>query len=202
MKPRIITISREYGSGGREIGRKVAQALGIDFYDKELISEAAKVSGLDENLIREVEETRAALPFFNLPTLSQTSGDGYAAPLNVQDQAYLAESQAIRAAADKGPCLIVGRAADYVLAGRADCLNVFVYAGLDVRIKRVMERAGADEAGAKKTISRVDRSRAAYYHYYTGQEWGLAKNYHVALDSGYLGTEGCVKAIVGIAQEE
>lgn len=187
MRPRIITVSREYGSGGRDIGRQVAQKLGIDFYDSELVNEAAKESGLQLEVVQALEETRNATPFLSEDRLDANT---------IQDKMYLAQSNAIKQFAKKGPCLIVGRAANHVLANRDDCLHVFVYSDMKHRVHRVSERLGLSEKEARAKIEKVDRARGAYYHYYTGEEWGLARNYHISLDSGFLGIEGCAKTIL------
>lgn len=187
MRPNIITISREYGSGGRDIGREVAQKLGIDFYDSELVKEAAIESGLQLEVVEELEECRNATLFSTEDRLDSNT---------LQDKMYLAQSNAIKQFAQKGPCVIVGRAANHVLAGRDDCLHVFVYSHMDHRVRRVAERLGLTEEEARRKIEKVDQARAAYYHYYTGEEWGLARNYHISLDSGFLGVVGCAKTIL------
>lgn len=198
MKPRIITISREYGSGGQEIGRQVAERLGIGFLDKELINEAARASGLGVQLVQEMEESTGAMPFFEALSLNRTEPfeEGHPAAATIQDRMFLAQSNIIRQAAEKDPCVIVGRAANHVLAGRKDCLHVYIYADLGTRIDRVAERLDITTEEAAKKIAKVDRARAAYYRYYTGEEWGLARNYNLSLDSGFLSSEGCIKAIL------
>lgn len=175
MKPKIITISREYGSGGGQIGREVARILGIDFYEKEIINTVARESGLSQDLVEELD--------------GQMS-------LEVQDRMHEAQAEVIRNAAANGPCVIVGRAANYVLADRSDCLHTFVYADLERRVRRVMERLEVSEEEAREKIERVDGARAAYYFRYTGEQWGLAKKFNLALDSSTLGVEGCVKAVL------
>lgn len=187
MKNRIITISREYGSGGHEIAQRVAQQLDLDFYDKELITLAAEESGIDAQLLETMEEQLAAAP---LPDPENPSS-----PYTLEDRMFLAQSRVIQNLANREPCVIVGRAANHVLANRDDCLHFFVYAELDERIKRISGRLNVSPEEAEKKIQRTDKARAAYYKHYTGKEWGLAHNYTVSLDSGYLGIEGVVGAI-------
>lgn len=194
MKNRIITISREYGSGGREIGQKVADRLQIPFYDKEIITLAAEESGISPELMAGLEEQRSLFSGID-PT-------NFASPYTLEDRMFLAQSRVIKDLAAKGPCVIVGRAASHVLARRDDCLHLFIYADLDDRIKRVSRRLGIGAGEAEKKILRNDRARAAYFKHYTGKEWGSPHTYNLALDSGYLGAEATTNAICHRVQPE
>lgn len=192
MKYKVITISREYGSGGREIGRLVADRLGIDFYDWELVSRTAAESGMSEEKVKEFEESYSLLPFYDPMEPRET--------FSVEDRTYLTQCKVIRDMADKGPCVIVGRAAEHVLEGRDNVLTTFVYSDRERRINRVAAALNTTALEADRKISKMDRQRSHYYHHYTGNTWGDPPNYHVMLNSGLLGIEGAADAIVRITQ--
>ena len=169
----IITIGRQFGSGGKEIGIRVAKELGIPFYDKELLQEAAKKSGMCEQIFENFDERPKSL--FNT----------------------------IRNIADQGPCVIIGRCADYALADHPDHLSLFISAPLDVRIKRVAARQHLTEDKARQLILKTDKRRASYYEYYTSKKWGGVDSYHFCIDSSYLGLGRTVELIqTMVAQKE
>ena len=180
---KVITISREFGSGGREFGIKLAERLGLPFYDKEIISEAAKNSGLSESFVASIEESVPKL-------FSATLYSYYQLPMS--DQIFIAQSEVIKLLAKRGPCIIVGRCADAVLT---DSINIFVHADIEHRIRRKLELdIGVPEDKMEKHILSVDRKRKKYHSYYSHRDWGVAKDYHIALDTGLVGIDGCLDA--------
>lgn len=201
MRRHIITISREFGSGGRWIGKQIAQALGYDFYDKELIALAAQESGFALSYVEEAEEGKTSSLLYNLAMGGIYARNAYAGEfLSPSDQVYVTQSKIIRQIAGKGPCVIVGRSADYILKDRTDCLHVYIHAEPAFRMRRAIESYGIAEKDAQKELQRRDKARANHYRHYTGRLWGMAQNYHMALDSGVLGLEQCVSAVLQVAE--
>ena len=184
MKNRVVTISREFGSGGRTIGRKLAEELGIPCYDAELIQQLARESGFSEDYIRDAGEYA---PGGYLSLLSNRAF----APTN-EDVLWELQYQVITELAEKGPCVIVGRCADYILRDTADCLKVFVHADMMFRAKRIAEVYGERAQTPEQRLKDKDKRRAAYHRFYTNMKWGHAQNYHICLDSGKLGIDTCV----------
>lgn len=185
MENRVITISREYGSGGRTIGRKVAEKLGIPCYDADLIQKIVEESGYDADFVKSAGED-AAGGWFSIFLADRTRGQ------TNQDKLWNAQCQVIRNLADKESCVIVGRCADYILRARADCLTVFIHSDVEKRTERAVKEYGEQEETAQKRVKEKDKHRAAYYQFYTDLKWGQAKNYHICLDSGALGIDQCV----------
>ena len=188
MENRIITISREVGSGGREIGRKLAEKLGIHCYDAELIQRIVEKSGYSADYVKEKGEDAAG------GRLSMFLVDRSMGPTH-QDTLWKVQSQVITELADKESCVIVGRCADYILQARADCLTVFVHADFKKRLERIVKEYGEPEEKAEKWLKDKDKRRMSYYNYYTNKKWGQADNYHVCLDSGELGIDKCVDVL-------
>ena len=198
MKKIIITISRQYGSGGREIGEKVASALGIPLYDKEVITAAAADGTLSEEVKTRVDEAANSL-LYTLAMGSNVFGTqahfGYRMPLN--DKLFLLQSDVIRGYARQGSCVIVGRCADYVLRDEKDVLRVFVYGSTDFRYARVKERHPDVKQGQiMDIINKTDKRRASYYNFYTGNTWGKLDNYDVAINASTLGIDGAAETIL------
>lgn len=190
MKPAIITISRQYGSGGRTIGERLARELNVPFYDKALFTEAAQRSGIHPSHFEEAEQHSGDQLFAYI-------FDGFnsvSAPLN--DRVFLAQVETVRELADKGPCVIVGRGANRILKDRDDVLNVYLYADQELRVKRAVEEYGVDPAKADKVVRDTDKKRAAYLKTYTDQQFGKAENYHLCIDSGVVGLENTMKLIL------
>lgn len=185
MKHRIITISREFGSGGRTIGKRVAAALGIPCYDHELLQEIARESGFDENYIKDAGEY--APGGFLASAFSHPAGR-----LNNADYLWEIQYQLITGLAQKGPCVIVGRCADYILRDKADCLRVFIHADMAFRARRIVEVYGEREESPEQRLRDKDKRRAAYHRFYTDMKWGYAANYDLTLNSGTLGIDQCV----------
>lgn len=198
----IITISREYGSGGRLVGQKVAEQMGIPFYDKELISIVAKKSGYTLEYVEQTGEYASTGSFlFNLATTSTHGQLGYAdTGLSNADRLHILQSNVIREIADQGPCVIVGRCADFILRERNDCLNVFIWSDMAHKTERAIKYFGIPQENVEKELLKKDKLRARHYKHYTGNAWGLANQYHVSLDSGLLGIEGCRDIIAQIAK--
>ena len=191
MSSRVITISREFGSGGRTVGKKVAQALGLPCYDRELLQKIAQESGFNENYVKDAGEYA---PGGFLATAFSHRGF---APTN-EDYLWEVQYRVITELAEQGPCVIVGRCADYILLGKADCLRVFIHADLDFRARRIVEVYGEREASPEQRIRDKDKRRAAYNRFYTDMKWGHAQNYDITLNSGTLGIDRCAEIIQGI----
>ena len=171
----VITIAREYGSGGRLIGEEVAKNLGIPFYDKELILLAAKKSGFSEEYIRRTEQIKSASFLYNLYMTSQV--------LPMSDQIFMVQSQIIQELADQGPCVIVGRCADYVLRNMKNCMNVFIHAPLEERAARAAAEYGDTASNMEDYVRKQDKKRASYYNYFSQNKWGYVQHYHLAISS-------------------
>lgn len=195
MSNRVITISREFGSGGRTVGKKVAQALGLPCYDRELLQKIAQESGFNENYVKDAGEYA---PGGFLATAFSHRGF---APTN-EDYLWEVQYRVITELAEQGPCVIVGRCADYILRGKADCLRVFIHADLDFRARRIVEVYGEREASPEQRIRDKDKRRAAYHRFYTDMKWGHAQNYDITLNSGTLGIDRCAEIIQGIYENK
>ncbi|MGN0156893.1 MAG: AAA family ATPase [Lachnospiraceae bacterium] len=194
---KIITISREFGSGGRTIAKEVAEKLGYAFYDKELIEKAAKESGLSEQYIEEHGEAAPGKSIFGYAFIGRDSLGA-----SVGDYLWNIQRKIIEELAQKGNCVIVGRCADYILKDREDCLNVFIHASEEAKKERIVKLYGETEDTPQKRLHEKDKARAMNYKYYTDQTWGMAKNYHLALSSSELGIEECVKIITYYAKNK
>ena len=194
MSNRIITIGREFGSGGRTIGREVAKKLGIFCYDQELIEKMAEESGFTREYV-EKESENASLGSWAASALGM---DGtYTAPTN-QDRLWAVQSRIIREIAEKESCVIVGRCADVILEDKADLLRVFIHADFDARAKRIVEKYGETEIPTEKRLRDKDKRRALYYQFYTDRKWGDIENYDIILNSSALGLERCVDIIASL----
>ena len=202
MKNLIITISRQYGSGGRKIGQQLSEELGIPFYDSEIIDLAAKESGLAADFIRGQEQQLTQSLLFSLVT-NFTSNAGAFNPnmLSLSDQVYLAEAKAIRSLADKGSCVMVGRCADWVLEKDYDVLRVFVCAPIETRCKRAVEEYGDKAENIQKAVQSIDKQRARYCQHYCDKAWEDAENYDLCLNSGTISLAQCVAIIKDAWQE-
>lgn len=188
MKHRIITISREFGSGGRTIGKCVANRLSIPCYDSELLQKIAEQSGFDENYIKDAGEYAPG------GLLSSAFSHLSSGPNNA-DYLWKIQYGIITDLAQKGPCVIVGRCADYILREKADLLRVFIHADLEFRAKRIVKEYGERDESPEQRLRDKDRRRAAYHRFYTDMKWGHAQNYDITLNSGTLGIDKCVEII-------
>lgn len=194
----VITISREFGSGGRTIGRQLADRLGYRFYDRELVDEVAKRSGFSPEFIEENGEyanAKSSLLFY-LATARQYTAEN----LSTNDQLYVFQTKLIEELAESGRCVIVGRCADYILRERTVCLHVFICADMESRAKRIVERYGENKKSPEKRLNEKDQKRKVYYRNYTGRLWGQAQNYDLCLNSGVLGIDTCVDLIEAAAR--
>ena len=199
----IITIGRQYGSAGREIGYKIAEDFGIKLYDKEMLARAAKESGICEEIFETHDEKPTNSFLYSL--VMDTYSMGYAGsayndmPLN--HKVFLAQFDTIKKIADEGPCVIVGRCADYALADYKNCINLFIFGDDDVKTKRIMARYDLTEAKAKEMITKKDKQRQSYYNYYSSKKWGRADSYDLCINSSILGIEGTVKLIIQYVED-
>ena len=188
----VITISRQYGSGGRIVAQKLAEALGIPFYDNELITMAAEKTGLSVECFKDAETTSVGNLFFSLTSLTP-SIDAVGLPLN--EKIFLVQSQVIKEVAEQGPCVIVGRSANYVLADNPNCINVFLQADLPDRVNRAVNTYHHDPHGAEAMVLKTDKRRANYYNYFTGGKWGKAENYDLILNTSRMDLDKIVEVI-------
>jgi len=189
----VITVSREYGSGGRYIGRLIADKLGIKFYDKDFIVKLAEETGLAEEYIENNEQKRDILAGLN---------NGYYAGLSNSDELFIKEAELIKKVADKESCVIIGRCADFILKDRKNVIKVFVYSDMEDKVKRATEIYGFDKSKAEKEIKRIDKLRANHYKYYTEKEWNNHSNYDICINSDTLGVEKSAELICDIVKEK
>ena len=194
----IITIGRQYGSAGLEIGKRLAEELDVQIYDKEMLKRAAKESGMCEELFETHDEKPTSSFLYSLVMDTYSLGyssSGYA-DMPINHKVFLAQFDTIKKIANEGPCVLVGRCADYALEERKDVINIFIYADMEQRIRRIARKYDLTDSKAKDVIQKTDKKRASYYNYYTNKEWGDAKGYDLCLNSGKLGVDGTVKAIL------
>lgn len=199
----IITIGRQFGSAGREIGEKVAAYFGIPCYDKELLSRAAKESGFCEEMIESHDERPTNSFLYNL--VMDTYSFGYNASsfmdMPISHKIFLAQFDTIKKMASEGPCVIVGRCADYALSDYENCIHLFIYGEEKVKTKRIMEKYNLSESKAKDMITKKDKQRQSYYNYYSSKKWGRADSYDLCINSSLLGIEGTVKLIIQAVED-
>ena len=193
----VITIGREFGSGGHEIGSKLAERLGIKCYDKELLELAAKQSGLCEELFASQDEkpTNSFLYSLVMDTYSLGYTNSYV-DMPINHKVFLAQFDAIKKLAEKESCVIVGRCADYALEDDPFAVSVFIKAGMDDRIKRIKRIYELNDSKAADLIHKTDKRRASYYNYYSSKKWGEAKSYDLCIDSGVVGIDGAIDMIL------
>ncbi len=189
----VITISREYGSGGRYIGRLVANKLGIKFYDKEFIGKLSEQTGLSEEYIESNEQKRDTLDSLN---------SGYYSSLSNADELFIKEAELVKEIANKESCVIIGRCADFTLSTRKDVLKVFIYSNMENKIKRVTEIYGINKTNAEKEIKKINKLRANHYKHYTERDWNNSENYDICINSDYLGVEKAADLICEIVKEQ
>lgn len=198
-KKYVITIGRQYGSGGREIGRMVADTLGIEYYDKELLTEAAKSSGVNQELFEAADERTPSF-FSNLWSFNLGFNTGAYLLGNTpmsDDSIYSAQCSVMKQLAERSSCVIVGRSADYVLRANPRLVSVFIHASMDARVARIMGRGDCETADAAKTLAaKKDKLRSSYYNFYTDKIWGDAASYDLSIDSSKLSSQEVCKMIV------
>lgn len=198
-KINIITIGREYASGGRTVGKMIAEKLGILFYNKEILHMAAANLNMSADDVRFADETAASSLLYSMSLMSNLSTSS-ALPLN--DRIYIEEREVIKSLAHKGPCVIVGRCADSILKDiRDDVLNVFIYADTDARVKRAIDEYGEDPDEVYASLRKHDKKRSTYYNLNTGQKWGAKDNYDICLNSAKIGVDVCAEMIMKLATE-
>ena len=201
MEKKIITISREFGSGGRTIGHKVAEKLGIPFYDKELVDHIAMESGFAPQYVEEHGEHSPGKSFFSY-AFAHHGVPGVMNGLSTADFLWNIQCNVILQLADKGPCVIVGRNADYILKDRKDCIHAFIHADMDFRADRIVRLYGESEKSPEVRLQEKDKRRRVNYQHYTGRAWGTAQNYDICLNSSTIGIDECVDIIVAMAENK
>ena len=200
----IITIGREYGSAGREIGYKVADYFGIKLYDKEMLARAAKESGICQELFETHDEkpTSSFLYSLVMDTYSLGYSAGSYADMPINHKVFLAQFDTIKKIASEGPCILVGRCADYALEDFDNVLSVFIHADMNARIRRIARIYDLTDAKAKERIVKTDKQRASYYNYYSNKKWSDADSYNSCLDSSVLGIDGTAEAIERLVESK
>ncbi|MBR3296914.1 MAG: cytidylate kinase-like family protein [Firmicutes bacterium] len=196
MNKRVVTIAREFGSGGREIGLKLAETLNVPFYDKNLLKEVAESGGMHEDFIAENEERS---PMIAAPLFGRNMLATYYQP-SFSDTIFIEQAKLIKSIAERGPCVIVGRCADYVLRDDPDVVKVFISASMEFKISRKQsiapEKADYSDAEMEKYIKDVSKQRIRYYEHYTGMKKGMASNFDLCIRTDKVGTDGAVKLIL------
>ena len=200
MEKKIITISREFGSGGRTIGRMVAEKLGIPFYDKELVEQVALESGFAPTFVEEHGEHSPGKSFFSYAFAPQGI-PGVMNGLSSADFLWHIQCNVILQLAEKGPCVIVGRNADYILKDRADCIHAYIHADIPFRADRIVRLYGESEKSPEARLQEKDTSRRVNYQHYTGCDWGTAQNYDICLNSAKIGIEESADIIVNMVTD-
>ncbi len=199
----VITIGRQFGSGGHEIGEKLAAKLGIPYYDKDLLTRAAKESGFCEEMLQNHDERPTNSFLYNL--VMDTYSFGYNSSsfvdMPISHKVFLAQFDTIKKIADEGPCVIVGRCADYALAERENVLDLFIYADENAKVKRIIDKYQVSEDKAKDLMNKKDKQRQSYYNYYTSKKWGKAISYDLCINSTILGIDGTVNLIAQYVED-
>ena len=199
MKKNIITISRQFGSGGRTVGRMVAEKLGIPFYDKELVEQIALESGFAPKFVEEHGAHSPGMSLFSYAFAPQ-GVPGVMNGLSTADFLWNIQSSAILQLAEKGPCVIVGRNADYILKDREDCLHAYIHADMDFRADRIVRLYGDSEKSPQGRLKEKDKRRSVNYQHYTGRTWGASENYDICLNTGTVGVEQAADIIVSLVK--
>ncbi len=200
MSSYVISISREVGSGGRLIGKRLAVRLGIPCYDRTIIQKTAEKSGLSPDFIARAEERARSRFHLSIAPIGIGAPAFASQDVPVSHQAFFAQAEVIRELADEGPCVVVGRCSDYVLGDRPECLKVFIHADLPSRITRCVDDYHLPAEDIGRRILQMDRGRANYYNYYTGHDWGDMRRYDLALNSSVTGIEGAVELIAALVR--
>ncbi len=203
MSRNVITISREFGSGGRSIGKMVAEKLGYKFYDSEIIDKVIAESGLSREIVEKYDEyaTHKNSFLYSIAVNSATTGmNGYQGA-SFANQVQIAQTRVINEIANEGNCVIIGRGADHILRDNDNVLNVFIYADMEFKAKRVLELYGKTEKKIEDRIKDKDTKRRVFYRSFTMREWGMYTNYHMMLDSGAVGLDKCAEIICGVANK-
>ncbi len=199
----IITIGRQFGSGGHEIAVGLSEKLGIPYYDKEIIVEAAKKSGLNENLFKNAEEQTVSSFLYSVALGAYTPANSLTGMpfMNINETIFQEQSKVIVDLASRGSCVIVGRCADYILKEQPECYRFFMYADLPARIERIKKLYDLDDRKAEDLIVKTDKKRGNFYHYYTGKKWNDLKNYDLCLNTAKTGAEGAIETILSFVNQ-
>ncbi len=202
MNKTIVTIGRQFGSGGRYIGKKIAEELGIPFYDKELIEIAAKENGMSPEVFANIDETASSSFLYSLAMGVNTFGSRVStlSEMPLTDKLFIAETNTIKKIALEGSCVIVGRCADYILADDPNAIHVFIHGKFEDRMTRAINEYGVPAEKAETVVHKTDKKRATYYEFYTSQKWSQVTNYTLCLDSSVLGLDYCVKLIKEVVE--
>ena len=199
MSNRVITISREFGSGGRTVAKAVAERLGYNFYDKALVERIANESGYSKDFVERRGEDATSTSSF-LFNLSRSGSSGYDGVSGVSDKLYVIQHNIIKRLPEEGPCVIVGRCSDYILKDYEDAIHVFIFADTKFKVERIVDLYGERDDVPEKRLEEKDKKRKVYYKNYTGRIWGMSSNYDICLNSGKLGIENCIDIICGLAK--
>ncbi len=191
----IITIGRQYGSGGREVGQKLASIYGIGYYDKELLAAASQKSGIAVDMFEKHDEKYKSSFLYSL-----VAGAYGEAGLPMDHKIFLEQLRAIKDLADKGPCVIIGRCGDYALRDHDNAINIYLHGSVEKRVERAVEAYGVDRSKAAEVVVKTDKQRASYYNFYTGRKWGDIQNYDLTIDSTILGIDNTVKLIMDFVE--
>ena len=200
MSNYVISISREFGSGGRLIGKRLAAHLGIPCYDRTIIQKTSEKSGLSPDFIARAEERARSRFHMSIAPIGIGTPSFTQHGVPISHQAFFAQAEVIRELADEGPCVIVGRCSDYVLGSRPECLKVFVHADLASRVERCVEEYHIPSDDMERRIIQMDRGRSNYYNYYTGHTWGDMRRYDLTINSSTTGIQGAVELIAGLVR--
>lgn len=192
MCKNIITVSRQFGSGGRTVGKMLADRLGVPYYDKDIVKRAAEETGFDASFIEENGEFSSSKSIFSFAMSQSVNAAG---GMSISDKLFCVQRRIILELAEK-PCVIVGRCADYILRERDDCFNVFIYADMSFRAERIVKLYGESDKKPEQRLAEKDKKRRVYFKHYTDEEWGKPENYDMCLNSGRLGIDNCVELIV------
>ncbi len=201
MKTNIVTISREFGSGGRTVGKELTDKLGWEYYDKEIIKQVSIASGLNEEFIEKNGEYAPTNSLLSYIFSARNSTPGVMNGLSIDDFLWAVQVKVINEIAEKGNCVIVGRCADYILRDREDCLNVFIHASMAARADRIVRLYGESDQTPEKRLEDKDKKRKVYCKRHTDRDWGMSQNYNLSLDSGKIGIESCVEYIAKLVDE-
>ena len=198
MENFVITIGREFGSGGLDVGRMLSKQLNVNCYDKELLAMAAKESGLCQEIFESHDEKPTNSFLYSLVMDTYSFGYSSAAftDMPINHKVFLAQFEAVKKLAAEGPCVMVGRCADYALSELSNCFSVFIHSDMESRIRRIAQKYGMKDNKARDAIQKTDKSRSSYYNYYTNKRWGDASSYHLSIDSGKLGIDQTVECII------
>ena len=192
----VITIGRQYGSGGHKVAEKLAELLGIEYYDKNIIDLASEKSGISKQMFENSDEKHNSFLYsLSMAHYGGLVSQNYLNDIITNDKLFLIQSNIIKDIAEKGPAIFVGRCADYILADHPKKLSVFIHAGQEAKVKRVMDKMGIKKSAAETLIKKTDKSRAAYYNFYSSASWGTAETYDLCINTDVFGIDGAAQLI-------